>query len=96
MAGLVAARPGERAPTRRRTLEQALDLGKLACIVELSKVFCFLRQILPLHGRIALVGHDLGRRVVEVGDERREVETWIALDERPNLLNDGVWRTPPL
>jgi hypothetical protein len=79
-----------------RTLEQALDLGKFARIVELSKVFCFLRQVLPLHGRIALVGHDFGRRIVEVGDERREVETWIALDESPNQSDNGAWRTPPL
>ena len=57
-----------------RTFEQPLDLAQLAGIIQLAKLLCLLRQILPLDGRVTLVGDNLGGGVVEVGHEGGEVE----------------------
>lgn len=41
------------------TFKQALDLCQLGRVVELSKVFRLLRQVLSLNRRIALVSDDV-------------------------------------
>jgi len=60
--------------TGGRTFEQALDLGEFAGIVQLSKVLCFLRKILPLDCGVSLVSNDFRGCVVKVGDKRGEIE----------------------
>ena len=46
------------------TFQQALDLNQLSGIVKLSEVFRLLSEVLPLHGRVALVGNNVGGRIV--------------------------------
>jgi hypothetical protein len=79
----------------KRTLEQGLDFCEFAGIIQLAEVFGFLRQVLPLHSRISLEGHDFGCRDVEVRNKRREVETWTmrvsdANSEKPPRYQQGM------
>lgn len=59
--------------TRRRTFEEALDLGKFGRIVELSEILCLLGKIFALYRRIALIRDDVGRCVVEVLNQGGQV-----------------------
>lgn len=46
-------------------LEQALDFGQFGGIVMLAEILGLLRQVLPLYGRVPLVGDDVRGGVVQ-------------------------------
>ena len=51
------------------TLKKQFDFGQLACIVQLSEIFSFLRQVLPLSERISLMCNEVRCDGIELGDK---------------------------
>lgn len=58
------------------TFQKSLYLGQLGSIIQFSEVLGLLSQVLPLDSRIPLVCHDLGRRIVEAGDQGGHVDIY--------------------
>lgn len=75
----------------RRTLEQALVFGELGGIVELSEVLRLLGEVLTLHGRVSLVGDDVGCGVVEGLDQGRQVDVCRRLVSRDTRQRHWHW-----
>jgi len=60
----------------RLTLQEALDVAELACIVEFPKVFGLLREVLPLGESVSLVCDKIRGYRVELRNESGEVDVW--------------------
>ena len=89
---------GRRRHRVNRTFEKPFDLCQLCRIVQLPKVLCLLCQLLALHRRVPLIRDDFRCRVVQVGDEVRQVDICAPRSEAIQsieMLLQYASRTPP-
>jgi hypothetical protein len=74
-----------------RTLQQPFYLHKFRGILKLSEVLCLLRQIFPLKERVALIGNNVRRNLVQAGHQVTQANL---CEQEVSVFKDNVCGMP--